>query len=100
MEVSSNHRNYAPGKHAMGENQCSLFSPEFNRSIHVEARAERWAWEWRILDHFKQPEAIALYTSSGYTPASPYGQHNDDEDISRFFTKDLPPPDRAAVVRP
>ncbi len=27
--------------HAMGESQCSLFQPEFNRSIRVEARRER-----------------------------------------------------------
>ncbi|MBA4158963.1 MAG: transposase [Gemmatimonadetes bacterium] len=25
----------------MGEDQCSLFSPDFNRSIHIEARADR-----------------------------------------------------------
>jgi hypothetical protein len=41
MEVSSNHQTESPKKHAMGEDQCSLFSPDFNRSIHIEARSER-----------------------------------------------------------
>jgi len=36
----------------------------------------------------RQPEAIELYRSAGYGPASPYGQWEDDE-MSVFFGKDL-----------
>ena len=36
----------------------------------------------------RQPEAIELYRSAGYGPATPYGQWEDDE-MSVFFGKDL-----------
>lgn len=36
----------------------------------------------------KQPEAIALYASSGYTPCSKFG-HYRFEELSRCFAKAL-----------
>lgn len=38
----------------------------------------------------KQPEAIALYTSSGYTPCAKFGHYRFDE-LSRCFAKPLTP---------
>ncbi len=35
-----------------------------------------------------QPEAISLYTSSGYEPIDPYGEYKDSP-LSRCFAKDL-----------
>jgi GNAT superfamily N-acetyltransferase len=45
----------------------------------------------------RQPEAIALYASSGYTPTPGFGVYADDP-LSRYFAKPLPSrpaPDRA-----
>ena len=36
----------------------------------------------------KQPEAIALYESSGYEPADPFGIYAGN-DVSRFYAKKL-----------
>lgn len=41
MEVSSQHLTSGVRKHAMGEVQGTLFSPDFNHSVLVEARPER-----------------------------------------------------------
>lgn len=41
MEVRNNTFITGKARHAMGEVQGTLFQPEFNRSIHVEARPER-----------------------------------------------------------
>lgn len=41
MEVSSQHLDHGTREHAMGEVQSTLFSPEFNRSVDIEARPER-----------------------------------------------------------
>jgi hypothetical protein len=41
MELSKQHLHHGASKHAMGESQCSLFQPDFNRSLRVEARGER-----------------------------------------------------------
>jgi GNAT superfamily N-acetyltransferase len=82
MYVSHDHRGGGHAKRLLAE---------------LEERAAAAGYKRMVLTAgVKQPEAIALYTSSGYLPASPYGQQNDEE-ISRYFTKDLPPPDRAPV---
>lgn len=41
MGVDETTLGLTPGKHAMGEIQGTLFSPDFNRSLQIEARAER-----------------------------------------------------------
>jgi len=41
LEVSKPSFPYFPFAHAMGEEQGTLFQPDFNRSVRVEARAER-----------------------------------------------------------
>jgi ribosomal protein S18 acetylase RimI-like enzyme len=39
----------------------------------------------------RQPEAVALYTSAGYTPMPAFG-HYADSPTSRYFAKALPAP--------
>jgi GNAT superfamily N-acetyltransferase len=46
----------------------------------------------------RQPEAIALYTSAGYTPMPKFGIYR-DEPASRCFAKALPPPALADDAR-
>ncbi|WP_238992995.1 GNAT family N-acetyltransferase [Jiangella aurantiaca] len=55
----------------------------------LEAQALRAGYTRVVLETgLKQPEAISLYQSSGYTPTAPYGYYSDAE-LSRYFTKDL-----------
>lgn len=55
----------------------------------LEAQAVKAGYHRVVLETgLKQPEAMALYQSSGYVPTDPYGYYSDAE-FSRFFTKDL-----------
>ncbi|PZF82314.1 GNAT family N-acetyltransferase [Jiangella anatolica] len=55
----------------------------------LEAQAVRAGYTRVVLETgLKQPEAMALYQSSGYVPTEPYGYYSQEE-LSRFFTKDL-----------
>ena len=55
----------------------------------LEEQAVRAGYHRAVLETgLMQPEAMALYQSSGYEPAEPYGYYSDAE-LSRFFTKDL-----------
>jgi GNAT superfamily N-acetyltransferase len=55
----------------------------------LEAHAVRAGYTSVVLETgLKQPEAMALYQSSGYTPTEPYGYYSEAE-FSRFFTKNL-----------
>lgn len=57
----------------------------------LEARAAAAGYRRVVLETgTRQPEAIALYTSSGYSPTDPFGWHAADS-RSRFFGKDLDP---------
>lgn len=58
---------------------------------HLEETARRAGAEVSILETgTRQPEAIALYGSSGYVPVSGFG-HYKDEPLSRCFGKRLGP---------
>ncbi|SEE60925.1 GNAT family N-acetyltransferase [Jiangella alba] len=55
----------------------------------LEAQAVRAGYHRVVLETgLKQPEAMSLYQSSGYTDTEPYGYYSEAE-FSRFFTKDL-----------
>lgn len=55
----------------------------------LEAQAVRAGYRRVVLETgLKQPEAMSLYQSSGYTETEPYGYYSEAE-FSRFFTKDL-----------
>ncbi|TDE13588.1 GNAT family N-acetyltransferase [Jiangella asiatica] len=55
----------------------------------LEAQAIRAGYRRVVLETgVRQPEAMSLYSSSGYVPAEPFG-HYVDAELSRFFTKDL-----------
>ncbi|MEV6794941.1 GNAT family N-acetyltransferase [Streptomyces sp. NPDC051320] len=47
----------------------------------------------------KQPEAIALYVSSGYTPSAKFGHYREYES-SLCYAKSLVPPRKATAGRP
>ena len=58
---------------------------------HLEATAARAGIEALVLETgMKQPEAIALYTSSGYEPIPGFGYYCGSE-LSRCFGRRLPP---------
>ncbi|NED98314.1 GNAT family N-acetyltransferase [Phytoactinopolyspora alkaliphila] len=55
----------------------------------LETRAAAAGYQRIVLETGdRQPEAITLYASSGYSPADPFGYHAEEE-LSRFFTKDI-----------
>ncbi|WP_205857383.1 GNAT family N-acetyltransferase [Phytoactinopolyspora endophytica] len=59
--------------------------------VELEERAAAAGYRRIVLETgLKQPEAMALYTSSGYEPTSPYGIHAHTEFV-RYFGKDLDP---------
>lgn len=59
----------------------------------LEARAAAAGYKRLVLETgVRQPEAVALYASSGYAPTDPFGHHAQD-DRTRFFAKDLPLPE-------
>ncbi len=51
------------------------------------AASEGWV-RLRLETGLRQPEALALYSSSGWTSTTPYGEYKDAEE-SRSFAKDL-----------
>jgi GNAT superfamily N-acetyltransferase len=56
---------------------------------HLEATAVQAGFEAMVLETGdKQPEAIALYESAGYTPVPGYGYYKDSP-VSRCFGRDL-----------
>lgn len=58
----------------------------------LEARAAEAGYRRVVLETgLRQPEAMALYKSSGYEPTEPFGIYADEE-LSHFFTKDLQVP--------
>lgn len=58
----------------------------------LEAQAAEAGYRRVVLETgTRQPEAMALYSSSGYSRTEPFGRYADD-DLSRYFTKDLDPP--------
>ncbi|PSK99732.1 acetyltransferase (GNAT) family protein [Haloactinopolyspora alba] len=62
----------------------------------LEARAAEAGYRRVILETgTRQPEAMTLYSSSGYAPTAPFG-HYADADLSRFFAKELDAPAEAA----
>ncbi|WP_245597208.1 GNAT family N-acetyltransferase [Jiangella gansuensis] len=55
----------------------------------LEAQAVEAGYRRVVLETgLRQPEAIALYSSSGYVATDPFG-HYVDAELSRFFAKDL-----------
>lgn len=57
--------------------------------LELESRAAAAGYLRIVLETgTKQPEAIALYTTSGYTVASPFGIHAHSH-YSRYFSKEL-----------
>lgn len=59
--------------------------------VELETRASAAGYSRMVLmTGVKQTEAIALYTSSGYAPAPPFGRYAEDP-RSRYFAKDLEP---------
>jgi GNAT superfamily N-acetyltransferase len=55
----------------------------------LEARAAELGYERAVLETgTEQPEAVALYESSGYQPIPAFGIHQ-DSDLNRCFGKDL-----------
>ena len=58
---------------------------------HLEATAAEAGFEALVLETGnRQPEAIALYESSGYVPVPGFGYYR-DEPLSRCFGKPIPP---------
>lgn len=55
-----------------------------------QAAGELGAKRVRLETGTKQPEALALYASAGYTPIDTFGVHKDEPE-SRCFGKDLGP---------
>ncbi|AYY15536.1 GNAT family N-acetyltransferase [Actinobacteria bacterium YIM 96077] len=63
----------------------------------LEARAVSAGYRRLVLETgTKQPEAIALYTSSGYSDTEPFGYHAHSHS-SRYFGKDLDLASRTAA---
>ncbi len=59
---------------------------------HLEETARAAGAEALVLETgLAQPEAIALYESSGYTPVAGFGHYRHSR-LSRCFAKPLPPP--------
>jgi GNAT superfamily N-acetyltransferase len=57
---------------------------------HLEASAGEHGFEAVVLETgLRQPEAMALYESSGYEPVPPFGYYN-DAPLSRCYGKRLP----------
>ena len=55
----------------------------------LEAQAAEAGYRRVVLETgLRQPEAMALYSSSGYVPTEPFGIYAAEE-LSNFFTKDL-----------
>jgi GNAT superfamily N-acetyltransferase len=56
------------------------------------AAGERGWWRLRLETGPRQPEAIALYTGSGYRPIGAFGAYDGDPDAgdSLFFERVLP----------
>lgn len=62
--------------------------------LHLELTAAEAGAEVVVLETgMKQPEAIGLYESSGYTPITPFG-HYQDSPLCRCFAKSLVPSNR------
>ncbi|NEE01769.1 GNAT family N-acetyltransferase [Phytoactinopolyspora halotolerans] len=75
-------RMYVPHDHRGGGHARRML-------IELENRAAAVGYERIVLETgLKQPEAIALYTSSGYSPTAPFGHHAHNP-YSRYFTKTL-----------
>lgn len=87
MYVSHDHRGGGHARRLLAELEVRAAAAGYKRIV--------------LMTGLKQPEAIALYTSSGYTPAEAFGLYVEDE-LSRYFAKDLPAPevpaDQALVI--
>lgn len=74
MYVVEDHRGIGLARRMLAELESRAAQAGYGRAVLVTGLA--------------QPEAIALYQSSGYTPIEPFGQY-EDSDLVRCFGKDL-----------
>ncbi|WP_207782779.1 GNAT family N-acetyltransferase [Phytoactinopolyspora limicola] len=78
MYVSHDHRGDGHARRLLSELESQAAAAGYKRIV--------------LTAGVKQPEAIALYTSSGYVPTDAYSSEP-VRDINRYYTKDLAPPE-------
>lgn len=74
MYVSHDHRGDGHARRLLAELEAQAVDAGYRRVV--------------LETGLRQPEAISLYSSSGYEPTEPFGRYS-GEQLSRYFAKDL-----------